>query len=219
MILISKVTHLIKERFFIIQYNAHRSKNSVMTTFLKNFKMLKYDIIALQESWRNNFQTITHFSNNRWFNLIYADQTDIKNMKFRVCFYINKRIDQFKIKIHFDFRDVFIIEIQLKNSKLNLTYSLWLHNVYNELNITSTPALIKFRKILKNRRVNNASTNDFNKNIIIKNLNIHHFQWEDFEVRFDGRSHELLNIINEFKFIQHVFRETRTYISDTYDTP
>ena len=172
---ISKVTHLIEEQLFIIQYNAHRSKNSVMTTFLKNFEMLKYDIIVLQESWRNNFQTIIHFSNNRWFNLIYADQIDIKGMKFKVCFYINKCINQFKIKIHFDFRDVFIIEIQLKSSKSNLTHSLWLHNIYNESDIISTFALIKFRKILKNQRVNNANIDDFNKNIIIENLNIYYF--------------------------------------------
>ena len=47
---ISRITHLIEERLFIIQYNAHRSKNNVMIAFLRDSKMLKYDIIVLQES-------------------------------------------------------------------------------------------------------------------------------------------------------------------------
>ena len=216
---ISRVIHLIEERLFIIQYNAHRSKNNVMIAFLRDSKTLKYDIIALQESWRNNFQTITHFSNSRWFNLIYVDQIDIENMKLKVCFYINKRIDQFKIKIHFDSRDVLTIEIQLKSSKSNLTHSLWLHNVYNESNTTSTLALIKLREILKNRRVNNANTDDFNENIIIEDLNIHHSQWEGLEIKSNSRSHEMLNIIDEFTLTQHMSREARTYILDAYDTP
>ena len=100
---------------------------------------------------------------------------------------------------------------------MNLTHLLWLHNVYNESNIISTFALIKFREILKNQRVNNANTDDFNENIIIKNLNIHHFQWKDSEVKFDSWSHELLNIIDEFELIQHVLWKARTYISNTYD--
>ena len=150
---------------------------------------------------------------------MYADQIDIENMKFKICFYINKRIDQFRIKIHFESRDILIIKIQLKSSKPNLIHSLWLHNVYNESNTISTLALIKLRKILKNRRVSNANIDNFNENIIVENLNIHHSQWEDFEIRFNSRSHELLNIIDEFKLTQHVSQKTRTYISNTYDTP
>ena len=143
MIFISDITHLNEEKLFIIQYNAHRSKNNVMIVFLRDSKVLKYDIIVIQKSWRNNYQTTTHFLNIKWFNLIYVEQFDIENMKFKICFYINKRINRFKMKIHFDFKDIFNLKIQLKSFNSNFMHTIWIHNIYNELNTSSTFVLHK----------------------------------------------------------------------------
>ena len=216
---ISNITQLTEERLFIIQYNAHRSKDNVMTVFLIDLKMLKYDIIALQKSWRNNYQVTTHFFNSRWFNLIYVDQTNIESKKLKICFYINKRIDQIKIEIHFHSRDILTLEIRLESSNSNLIHSIWIRNVYNESNVTSASTLIKLQSILRNRtRYRDSNLNDFIEDIIIENLNIHHSQWDDLEIKLDNRSHELLDIIDKFKLTQHVSQRARTYILDTYDT-
>ena len=39
-----------RKNLSILQYNCKNSKNNVMTTFLKNFNVLKHDIITIQKS-------------------------------------------------------------------------------------------------------------------------------------------------------------------------
>ena len=161
----------------------------------------------------------THYFNVKWFNLIYAEQFDIENMKFKICFYINKCIDRSKIKIHFDFKNIFSLKIQLKSPDPNLMHTVWIHNIYNESNTLSASAFHKLRNILKNQiRWKDLNCENFVENIIFKDFNIHHSQWVVSNVEVDNRNHELLNIIDEFQLTQHLIFEIIIYVSNVYDT-
>ncbi len=43
-------TTSICRKLFILQYNVHRFKNVVMTSFLRDSTVKKFDLIAIQES-------------------------------------------------------------------------------------------------------------------------------------------------------------------------
>ena len=55
----------------ILQYNINKSREKVMASFLVDKQMLEYDIIALQEPWRNPFQHMTYHPVKDQFDLIY----------------------------------------------------------------------------------------------------------------------------------------------------
>lgn len=44
----------------ILQYNVMKSRNEVMATLLHDPSIQEYDILALQEPWRNPYISTTH---------------------------------------------------------------------------------------------------------------------------------------------------------------
>ena len=44
----------------ILQYNVHKSRDVVMATMLRDPRIHEYDILAIQEPWRNPFAATTH---------------------------------------------------------------------------------------------------------------------------------------------------------------
>lgn len=44
----------------IYQYNVNKSKDVVMAQFMRDPAVLEADIIAIQEPWKNPFQSTTH---------------------------------------------------------------------------------------------------------------------------------------------------------------
>lgn len=145
-----------------------------MAAFLRDPKVLKFDLIAIQEPWQNKFQSTTHFPNSQQHHLIYPDQADIGSKEPRVCFYVNKRLDMTNISVHFGSRDIISLEIQLeKPDPHHQENCLWVHNVYNEPNVRPAPALTKLRSILAKR----DESEDYREDLIVGDLNIHHPQW------------------------------------------
>jgi hypothetical protein len=58
----------------------------------------KYDILALQEPWRKPLASTTHNPISDSFYLCFPK--DSKEAPARVCFFVNKKIDQTKLEIH-----------------------------------------------------------------------------------------------------------------------
>jgi hypothetical protein len=56
----------------ILQYN-HESRDKLMASFLRDERIVKYDVIAIQEPWRNSFHNTTHNAVSIHFNLAYQD--------------------------------------------------------------------------------------------------------------------------------------------------
>jgi hypothetical protein len=59
-----------------------KSKDKVMASLLRDKKITRYDILAIQEPWRNSFTNTTHNPIPQHFELAYMD-----NRKTRVCFF------------------------------------------------------------------------------------------------------------------------------------
>lgn len=38
----------------ILQYNVHKSRDTVMATLLRDPQIAEYDVLAIQEPWRNS---------------------------------------------------------------------------------------------------------------------------------------------------------------------
>jgi hypothetical protein len=59
-----------------------------MAALLRHRKIISYDVLAIQETWRNPFINATHHLIPQHFELVYYD-----HKKTRVCFFVNKRIE------------------------------------------------------------------------------------------------------------------------------
>ena len=44
----------------VLQYNVHKSKDKVMASLLWDPRIHEFDILAIQEPWRNPFTATTH---------------------------------------------------------------------------------------------------------------------------------------------------------------
>jgi hypothetical protein len=65
-----------------------------MASLLRDLGIYNFDIIAIQEPWKNPYSATTHHTAKDRFHLCYL--TGDTEGPARVCFFINKRIDQTK---------------------------------------------------------------------------------------------------------------------------
>lgn len=65
-----------------------------MATLLRDSRTQKYDIVAIQEPWKNPFSATTHHPAKDLFHLCYP--TNEEEELAKVCFFINKQIDHSK---------------------------------------------------------------------------------------------------------------------------
>ena len=80
-----------KPNLSILQYNVMRSKNKVMASLLQDERIQVFDLIAIQEPWKNSTVNTTHHPCGQYFDLVYLDEPDT-----RTCFLVNKRIPNAK---------------------------------------------------------------------------------------------------------------------------
>lgn len=71
----------------VLQYIINKSRERVMAPLLADENVWKYDIIAIQEPWRNQFQTTTYHPVKDRFDLVYNKQPNTQ-----VCFFINSQL-------------------------------------------------------------------------------------------------------------------------------
>ncbi len=71
----------------ILQYNVNKSRNKVLVGLLADLRVNNFDIIAIQEPWRNTYDSAAYNTRDSGFYLV-----DIKDRDSRVSTYINKRI-------------------------------------------------------------------------------------------------------------------------------
>lgn len=72
----------------ILQYNVRKNKKGVMIFLLADDRIRDYDILAIQEPWRNCVVSTSYNPFNSGFHLAYAKSKDTRS-----CFYINKKLD------------------------------------------------------------------------------------------------------------------------------
>ena len=108
----------------ILQYNVQKSRDVVMASLFQDNDTTKYDILAIQEPWRNPFIATSYHPFRQHFQLSYLD-----NPKTRVCLYVNKRIDLGTWSTSFISPD--LIALKLSHHRSNRTIHIF--NVYYEL--------------------------------------------------------------------------------------
>jgi hypothetical protein len=193
----------ISRKLSILQYNVHKFKNIMMTSFSSDSMIKKFDIIIVQESWINAYTNTTHhFLKDNHF-LFYLNSIEMKKNLIRICMFFIKRIFIDDLKYLFRSKDVMIIQIRLHE-----IHYLHLHNVYNELNILSFFVLQNLRFAL----LKSFSNEHFKNHIIMKDFNIHHSSWNDFTTRSNNRSFEMLLLMNEFRLQFNLSKRTSTYV-------
>jgi len=183
----------------ILQYNVMKSRDEVMATLLRDPKIQDYDILALQEPWRNPFTATTHNPVADRFHLCFPK--DVREAPARVCFFVSKNIDPNSWRFTDHTRDLCTLEVATRNST-----KIVIHNVYNptkgsECRISCLPQL---------RAALSAYRGE--EQIILGDFNLHHEYWGGATVRArDPESDDLINLIEEFELDNMLPTGTITY--------
>ena len=91
-----------------------------MAPLLADKAVALYDILALQEPWKNPHKNTTYYPNSSVFYTAYNDQ------ERQSCFLINKNLDINSWDIDYSGPDICSLRLQLPN------IVLWIHNFYNQ---------------------------------------------------------------------------------------
>ena len=167
----------------ILQYNVQKSREVVLASLFQQSEIRDYDILAIQEPWRNPFTNTTYHPLKADFHLLYMDDPTT-----RVCFYINKRLNPDKWDISFQSKDVAVLRITDRTSNNRLC----IFNVYNE---TGTASLSDLRNGLETHNNNDDSL------MILGDFNLHHPLWSTRQgnaISRRGEAQPLLDIIEEY---------------------
>ncbi|PWI64463.1 hypothetical protein PCL_10441 [Purpureocillium lilacinum] len=142
----------------------------------------KYDILAIQEPWRNPFKATTYHPLKGHFHLTYLDDDAT-----RVCFYINKRIDPGSWNVSCISKDIISLSIRSPDSSRNID----IFNVYNEV---GTDTLATLAESL-------GGLGHLTETVILGDFSLHHPLWSSTHRRLgDGpNAQQLLTIIEDFQ--------------------
>ena len=101
------------------------SKDRVMASLLKDKRTLKYDILAIQEPWKNPFENTTFHPAKDSFHLVYNTRTE----RTRVCFFVNKRLETSRWSVAEHSADLITLKLQIKGQQEDRIINI--HNAYN----------------------------------------------------------------------------------------
>src|SRR4051812_37964907 len=95
-----------------------------MAELMANSQIMEYDILAIQEPWRNPFYYTTYNSAKEHFDLVYNDHATTK-----VCFFINIRLQGLWTCSHHS-PDYSSLSLKCKSTH-SQDRTIQVHNVYN----------------------------------------------------------------------------------------
>src|SRR3982075_990106 len=106
----------------ILQYNVQTSKDKVMAPLLADPRTHEFDIIAIQEPWKNPHIETTYCPARSPFYLLYPPEG-----RARSCFLINKKLDITSWEPGLLTPDLCSLQIRTENGS-----KLWIHNTYSQ---------------------------------------------------------------------------------------
>ena len=177
----------------ILQYNVQKSRDVVLASLFQNPRVLDYDVLAIQEPWRNPFTNTTYHPLKTHFHLTYLDDPTT-----RVCLYINKRIDPGTWSVTYNSKD--IITLKIRNPSTDKTIDLY--NIYNEVGIDTVSDLTEA-----------LGAQGEHDSIVLGDFNLHHPLWSTRHVRGgeESRAAQLLNVVEDFQLQLLTVRGTTTH--------
>ena len=166
----------------ILQYNVQKSRDVVLASLFQDPRILEYDVLAIQEPWRNPFIATSYNPLKSHFQLTYLDDAAT-----RVCFYINKRIDPSTWSVSYITKDIIVLEIT--NPTLN--NKLRIIDVYNEV---ATNTLHNLGEAIR-------KLDSHDELLVLGDFNLHHPLWSTAHRNVNrgiSAAQPLLTIIEEF---------------------
>jgi len=153
-------------RLRILQYNINHGKEATQIPLLQDTKIQDFDILAIQEPWRNPFIATSYNPPQSNFHLIYPS----RNLT-RVCLYINKRLhpDTWSVTDHSEDAQTITIKIGSQRERV-----IKIHNIYNPSPQSYSARTEGTLAILRNT-LETSGTGD--EHIIIGDFNLHHPYW------------------------------------------
>jgi hypothetical protein len=135
----------------------------------------QYDVLIIQEFWRNVYVSTSYNSFNIDFHLTYHSDDDV-----RICFYVNTKLDVNRWFVNFSFDDVCTLRLRIVDDRV-----INIHNVYNSsLIFYISKVVLIVIKTIKNK------LNDEKKHIFLKDFNLHHSMWKKM---FKSTQHDVTN--------------------------
>ena len=170
-----------------------------MIPLFQNDNILNIDIIAIQEPWRNTRDITIYHPRKNAFHLLYPETN-----KARVCYFINKKIDQSTWTYTIDGPDVMSLHLSLPDRCIHI------HNIYNPVNSEEVSTSIP---ILKRKLA--AHPNE--EHIVLGDFNLHHEVWGGPRASkaLIEKSEELLMVTQRWEMEQMVPVGTATYKEST----
>ena len=179
----------------ILQYNVMRSRDQVMISLMEDSQLTAYDIVAIQEPWRNPFTNTTYNGNRDTFELAYQD-SDVT----RACFFVNKRMDPGTWKVTYHSPDSVTISIKIVKDRSATTLNI--HNIYNP----PSPHLLPSEETQTEMNHGNIMLEGIvtmlqmeGEHILLGDFNLHHQAWGGYtETRQHAIADLLLDITTQF---------------------
>ncbi|KAH9221945.1 hypothetical protein DL95DRAFT_509971 [Leptodontidium sp. 2 PMI_412] len=129
---------------------------------LKDERITEFDIIAIQELWKNDTLNTTHHPCSQHFDLLYCDSPDT-----RTCTFISKRISNAKWTAVAHSLDLNTVTIEYGNSREEEV--VYIHNIYNLPINTGESTIPLLRDILR------QLVEDYY--IVVGDFNLHYPLW------------------------------------------
>ncbi|RYC78566.1 hypothetical protein BFJ63_vAg18561 [Fusarium oxysporum f. sp. narcissi] len=172
-----------------------------MATLLRDPDIGRYDILAIQEPWKNPFDTTTHHPAKDQFHLCYPDKD--RNFPARVCFFINKRLDHSRWHFREVSRDLCSLNLVLGTEE---EQQIVIHNVYNPTKTaTERGSTLPLLELAIERW-------SHHEQIIVGDFNLHHELWGGDRVqRADPDAAELTTIMEDYCLTSNLAPGTITY--------
>lgn len=97
---------------------------------------MQYNVIAIQEFWKNLYIWTTHHLIRRVFDLMYLNSKHFNQDRINICFFINWRLSKKRIQVLLSFSSHNSLCVQLKmNDNLfkvdDEAIYIRIHNIYN----------------------------------------------------------------------------------------
>lgn len=160
----------------ILQYNVNKSKDKVMIPLFEEPNTPTYDILAVQEPWRNPFQHTTNNRLSQFFELSY-----LSHPATRVCLFIHKRLALSIWNVTHHTPDFSTLEICTRDARV-----IHIHNIYNPCQQSGDPCVIP--TIVD--RLNETPSNV--EHILLRDLNLYHPLWGGLETAVDDDAEHLI---------------------------
>lgn len=172
----------------ILQYNVRKAKDTVMAPLLRGPTVADYDVLAIQEPWKNPFMSTTHHPAKGIFHLCYPEVDGTKGPA-RVCFFVNERLDHGAWQFEQHTTDLCTLKVRTCGTDATAN-ELIIHNVYNApQNTEGRESTIPLLKALLEKHAPE-------KQIALGDFNLHHRHWGGSRVRWEEQeAKDLLEIM------------------------